>query len=115
MFASYGAEKVNYGGEGLVSQINCDVLTCARSAVGLTFDRDTRIGMPFPTDGGHQTFGAQFNGWLGGAKYNRYTTEVRHHATLWQFGGGALGTDPVTLTLSAALRGGMVFGDPGGF
>ena len=115
LFASYGAERVNYGGEGLVSQINCDVVTCARSAVGLTFDHDTRIGLPFPTGGGHQSLGAQFNGLLGGAKYNRYTGEVRHHATLWQFGGGALGTDPITLALSLSARGGMVFGDPGGF
>ena len=115
LFASYGAERVNYGGEGLVSQINCDVVTCARSTFGLNFDHDTRIGLPFPTDGGHQLVSAQFNGLFRGAKYNRYTAEVRHHATLLQFGGGALGTDPITLALSLSARGGAVFGDPGGF
>ena len=115
LFASYGAERVNYGGEGLAGQINCDVLTCARSAVGLTFDHDTRVGLPFATEGGHQSLGAQFNGLFGGAKYNRYNTEIRHYATLAQFGGGALGTEPITLALSLSARGGMVFGDPGGF
>ena len=115
MFASYAAERVRYGSQGLVSQIDCDVLTCARSAIGLTFDHDTRVGLPFATEGGHQSIGAQFNGLIGGAKYNRYNTEIRHYATLAQFGGGALGTDPITLALSLSARGGMVFGDPGGF
>jgi outer membrane protein insertion porin family len=115
LFTSYGAERVNYGGEGLVSQINCDVVTCARSTIGVNFDHDTRIGLPFPTDGGHQLVSAQFNGLFGGAQYNRYTGEVRHHATLLQFGGGGLGTEPITLALSLSARGGVVYGDPGGF
>jgi outer membrane protein insertion porin family len=115
IFASYGAERVRYGDFGLGATINCDVVTCARSTLGLNFDHDTRIGLPFPTDGGHQLVSAQVNGLFGGAKYNRYTAEVRHHATLWQFGGGALGTEPITLALSLSARGGAVFGDPGGF
>jgi outer membrane protein insertion porin family len=116
IFASYGAERVRYGDQGLGGTVNCDVLSCARSTFGLNFDHDTRIGLPFPTDGGHQLVSAQVNGLFGGgAKYNRYTAEVRHHATLWQFGGGALGTEPITLALSLSARGGAVFGDPGGF
>jgi outer membrane protein insertion porin family len=115
LFTSYGAERVNYGGTGLVSTIDCDIVTCARSTVGVSYDHDTRIGLPFPTDGGHQVIGAQFNGLIGGAQYNRYTGEVRHYATLAQFGGGALGTEPITLMLALSARGGAVFGDPGGF
>jgi outer membrane protein insertion porin family len=98
-----------------VSTINCQTTSCARSTFGLSYDHDTRIGMPFPTDGGHQSFSAQWNGFLGGAKYNRYTAEVRHFATLFQFGGGAIGSDPITLMLGASVRAGGVFGDPGGF
>jgi outer membrane protein insertion porin family len=115
IFASYGAERVNYGGTGLVSTINCDVTTCSRSTLGLTFDHDTRIGLPFPTDGGHQTVSAQVNGFFGGAKYTRYTGEMRHYASLAQFGGAALGSEPITLSLGLTARGGAVFGDPGGF
>src|SRR5436190_7569224 len=115
LFASYGAEKVNYGGSGLVSTINCDVVTCARSTLGLTFDHDTRVGLPFPTSGGHQTFGSQVNGLFGGAVYNRFTTDIRHYATLAQFGGGALGTEPITMMLGLSVRAGAVYGDPGGF
>jgi outer membrane protein insertion porin family len=115
LFASYGAERVNYGAEGLGGTINCNITTCARSTFGLSYDHDTRIGLPFPTDGGHQSIGAQFNGFIGGAKYNRYTAEIKHYASLWQFGGGGIGTDPITLMLGLSARGGAVFGDVGGF
>jgi outer membrane protein insertion porin family len=115
LFASYGAERVNYGGTGLVSTINCDVVTCSRSTLGLNFDHDTRIGLPFPTDGGNQTLSAQVNGFFGGAKYTRYTGEMKHYASLAQFGGGAPGTEPITLSLGLKARAGAVFGDVGGF
>jgi len=115
VFASYGAEKVTYGSEGLVSTINCGIVTCARSTLGLSYEHDTRSNLPFATDGGKQTFSAQVNGLFGGAKYTRYTGEMRHHTSLVQFGGDQIGTDPITLALQLAVRGGAVFGDPGGF
>lgn len=115
LFVSYGAEKVRYGGTGLVSKINCDLTICARSTLGLTFDHDTRFGLPFPTDGGHQTITAQANGFFGGAKYTRYTGEIQHFASLAHFGGSALGAEPIVLSLGLKARAGAVFGDPGGF
>ncbi len=116
LFASYGAEKVTYGDVGLVSQIDCAVVTCARSTFGLSYEHDTRVGLPFPTDGGKQTLSAQVNGvFFGGAQYTRYTGEMRHYASLAQFGGSAIGSEPVTLSLGLSVRGGAVFGDPGGF
>ncbi|HEX5971762.1 MAG TPA: outer membrane protein assembly factor BamA [Gemmatimonadaceae bacterium] len=115
IFASYGAEKVSYGGTGLVSTINCDIMICARSTLGLTFDHDTRIGLPFPTDGGHQTITGQANGFFGGAKYTRYTGEIQHFASLAHFGGSVLGAEPIVLSLGLKARAGAVFGDPGGF
>ncbi|HEY2025572.1 MAG TPA: outer membrane protein assembly factor BamA, partial [Gemmatimonadaceae bacterium] len=115
LFVSYGAERVNYGGTGLVSTINCDVVTCSRSTLGFTFDHDTRIGLPFPTDGGHQTITSQVNGFFGGAKYTRWNGEVAHYASLAQFGGAELGSEPITLLLGLKARGGALFGDPGGF
>jgi outer membrane protein insertion porin family len=115
LFVSYGAERVNYGGTGLVSTINCDVVTCSRSTLGLNFEHETRIGLPFPTDGGNQTLSAQVNGFFGGAKYTRYTGEMKHYASLAQFGGGAPGSEPIVLSLGLKARGGAVFGDVGGF
>ena len=116
IFASYGGERVRYGDQGLVSTIDCNIVTCARSTLGLSYEHDTRIGLPFPTDGGKQTLSAQVNGVaFGGAKYTRYTGEMRHYASLAQFGGGQMGSDPITLSLGLSVRGGAVFGDPGGF
>lgn len=115
VFASYGAEKVSYGSEGLVSTINCSVITCARSTLGLSYEHDTRVGLPFATDGGKQTLSAQVNGLLGGAQYTRYTGEMRHYTSIAQFGGSQIGSDPVVLALGLSVRGGAVFGDPGGF
>ncbi|MFL5605776.1 MAG: outer membrane protein assembly factor BamA [Gemmatimonadaceae bacterium] len=115
LFASYGAERVTYSNSGAGSQINCGVVICSRSTLGLTFDHDTRIGLPFPTDGGHQTLAAQANGFLGGARYTRYTGEIRHYASLAQFGGSAPGSEPITLSLGLSARGGALYGDPGGF
>jgi outer membrane protein insertion porin family len=115
LFLSYGAEKATYGNSGLVSTINCDIVSCTRSTLGLSFEHDTRVGLPFPTDGGKQTLTAQVNGIFGGAQYTRYTGEMRHYASLAEFGGGALGSEPIVLALGLSVRGGAVFGDPGGF
>ncbi len=116
LFTSYGVEKVKYGDDGLVSTINCSIITCLRSTLGLSFEHDTRVGLPFPTDGGKQTFATQLNGlFFGGAKYTRYTGEMRHYASLAQFGGGQIGSEPVILSLGLSVRGGALFGDPGGF
>jgi outer membrane protein insertion porin family len=115
LFASYGAERVTYTNTGAGSTVNCGVVICSRSTLGLSFDHDTRIGLPFPTDGGHQTLAAQVNGFLGGARYTRYTGEIRHYASLYQFGGSAPGSEPVTISLGLSARAGALYGDPGGF
>src|SRR6185312_15554294 len=49
---SYGVEAVRYGGTGLLSTVTTnDCAGCLRSTVGLSLTHDTRIEMPFPTDG----------------------------------------------------------------
>jgi outer membrane protein insertion porin family len=115
VFLSYGAERAQYGNTGLAASINCNVVSCSRSTFGVTYDHDTRTGLPFPTAGGHQTITAQFNGFLGGAAYTRYTGEIKHYATLAEFGGGGLGSEPMTLLLGLSSRAGALFGNPGGF
>ncbi len=115
IFASYGAERVTYTSDGAGSLVNCNLITCSRSTVGLTYDHDTRIGLPFPTDGGHQSLAMQVNGFFGGARYTRYNGEIRHYASLAQFGGGAPGSEPIVLALGLSARAGALWGDPGGF
>jgi outer membrane protein insertion porin family len=114
-FVDYGGEKVAYGNTGLVSTINCS--SCFRSTAGLSLEHDTQIGAPFPYAGVRQSVEMQFNGGpLGGtASFERLLTSVRSNATLAQFGGGEMGTQPVLLTLALTVKGGAVFGDPGPF
>src|SRR5262249_31225720 len=57
LFLNYSGERVGYGGEGLVSTINCN--NCFRSSVGATLTRDTRFDQPFPSSGTEQSLSAQ--------------------------------------------------------
>jgi outer membrane protein insertion porin family len=113
-FVSYGGERVSYGGDGLVSTINCN--GCFRSTLGLTLDHDTRLGMPFPVSGVHESAALQLNGGpLGGtAKYSRLTTEMRGYTPIASFG-SALGPEPMQLVLGLSAKAGALFGDPGPF
>jgi outer membrane protein insertion porin family len=114
LYLSYGGERVKYGGDGLVSTINCN--GCFRSTLGLQLDHDTRLGMPFPVTGVHQNVSLQLNGGpLGGtAQYSRLTTEMRGYTQLATFG-SALGPEPMTLVFGLGARAGALFGDAGPF
>jgi outer membrane protein insertion porin family len=114
----YGAEAVRYGGTGLLGQVTTnDCAGCLRSTLGFDLTRDTRIEMPFPTDGSMQTFQMQFNGGpLGGtASFQRYTTEFKTYATLAKFGGEKGSPNGMKLVVGLTQRGGMVVGNAGPF
>jgi outer membrane protein insertion porin family len=117
LLISYGGEGVSYGGEGLLAEVADRCNNCFRSTVGFTASHDTRIGLPFPAEGGSQTFNAQFNGGpLGGtATFQRYTTELKGYAPIGGIGVASLGAAPMTFVLGLTARAGMVFGDPGPF
>ena len=118
LYVDYGAESVEYGQDGLTSTINCGSGSkCFRSSVGTTLERDTRIDMPFPSDGVHQSLSAQFNGGpLGGsAAYQRYIGELRGYATLATIGGGSPGTNPIKIVTGLTTKAGALFGNPGPF
>ena len=118
VFLDYGGETVKYGDEGLTSTISCGAgRSCFRSSVGVTIDRDTRIDMPFPSAGAHQSLTAQFNGGpLGGtAAYQRYTGELRGYTTLARIGGTRPGSQPLKIVTGLTTKAGALFGDPGPF
>lgn len=117
IFVSYGGEKVKYTSDGFLSTVENACKNCFRSTLGLTAQHDTRTGLPFPADGGLQSFNAQFNGGpLGGtAKYQRYTTELRSYAPIGRIGGSLLGGDPMMFVVGLSARAGAVFGNPGPF
>jgi outer membrane protein insertion porin family len=115
---TYGAEAVRYGGTGLLSEVTTnDCAGCFRSTVGFDVTRDTRVEMPFATDGSLQSFNAQFNGGpLGGtASFQRYTTEFKTYATLTKIGGEKGSPNGMKLVVGLTQRGGMVFGNSGPF
>lgn len=111
-YLSYGGERVNYGGDGLVSTIQCN--GCFRSTLGMTLDHDTRAGLPFPFAGVHENVQLQLNGGpLGGtARYTRLTTEMRGYTQLATFGPGL---SPMAVVLGLTAKAGALFGDPGPF
>jgi outer membrane protein insertion porin family len=117
VFASYGAEAVRYGSFGLLGTVTTDQCAgCFRSTLGLDITRDTRIDLPFASDGVLQSISSQFNGGpLGGsASFQRYTTDFKAYATIAAFG-DARGGERIKLVAGVAQRSGFVFGDPGPF
>ena len=118
IFTSYGLESVRYGSDGLLGSITTNSCQgCLRSTVGVDITRDTRVDMPFATDGKLQTLSAQFNGGpLGGsATFQRYTAEFKNYALLARIGGNKPGAQPLRLTFGLTGRSGVVVGDPGDF
>ena len=114
----YGIEAVRYGGTGLLSTVTTnDCKGCLRSTLGFSLTRDTRIEMPFATDGSLQTFSAQFNGGpLGGtASFIQYRTEFKTYATLAKLGGDKAGPGGMKIVVGLTERGGMVAGNTGPF
>ncbi len=117
LLVSYGGEAVRYGESGLLGTVANACSNCFRSTLGVTGSHDTRIGLPFPVDGGSQTIVAQFNGGpLGGtAAFQKYTTELRSYAPIASLGSGAIGLSGMTVVLGLTARAGTVFGNPGPF
>jgi len=117
LFVSYGGEKVKYESNGLLATVAAACANCFRSTLGFTAQHDTRTGLPFPADGGLQSFNAQFNGGLlgGTASFRRYTTELRSYAPIGHIGGSLLGGEPMMFVVGLSARAGAVFGDTGPF
>ena len=119
LFATYGAEAVKYGSDGLLGTVAATTtcVRCFRSNVGLTLQRDTRVDMPFATQGSLQSVKADFNGGIlgGSATFQRYYTEMRSYALLGTLGGKKPGSNPVKFTVGLTTKSGAVFGDPGAF
>src|SRR5438105_7099821 len=117
LFVSYGGEKVKYNSEGLLGTVADACKSCFRSTLGFTAQHDTRTGLPFPADGGLQSFNAQFNGGpLGGtAAFQRYTTELRSYTPIGRIGGSLLGGEPMMFVVGLSTPAGAVFGNTGPF
>jgi len=118
LFASYGYQRITYseGSSDLRARFQCE--SCARSTLGMTIARDTRVGLPFPVAGGSITArGEMSGGFLGGTgDYRKIDLEGRWYAPLATLGGagGSFGGGP-QLVLGLTAKSGFVLGDPGPF
>jgi outer membrane protein insertion porin family len=122
LFVGYSGEAVSYGSDqgtftSTFSQQCSGGNSCFRSSMGITFDRDTRLDMPFPSMGAHQALTAEFDGGpLGGtANYQRYRGEARGYATLATFGANSPGQAPMKVVFGLSTKAGALFGNPGPF
>lgn len=119
IFVSYGGEAVRYEDNTgtLLGSLETSCTNCFRSTLGVTFQRDTRVGGMFPIQGSMQSLTAQFNGGpLGGtAAFQRYTTELKTYAPLAYIGSNAPGSQPLTFLVGLSLRAGALLGNPGPF
>ena len=117
VFVSYGAEVQSFGAGGLTGSLQAQCDNCFRSTLGFTLQRDTRVDQPFPSAGGLQTITAQLSGGIlgGTASFQRYTTELKAYAPLFQVGGEKPGDQPIKFVFGLTTKGGALFGDPGAF
>jgi outer membrane protein insertion porin family len=118
VFTSLGLETIAFGNDGLVGEETQGGCTgCRRVTMGVDLTRDTRVDLPFATEGQLHQFSAQFNGGpLGGtANFQRYTGEIRSYTLLGRIGGTRPGSQPLRLTMGLSARSGAVFGDVGDF
>lgn len=118
VFASYGYQRIRYtdGSADLQSRFRCS--PCTRSTVGLSFLRDTRVGLPFPVAGSSVSVGVEQNGGpLGGTgNYQKIDLDTRWFTPLGRLGGKPEGFGGgVQFTLGLTAKSGFIFGNPGGF
>ena len=118
IFANYGLQHVTYsnGSTDLQSAFRCS--PCTRSTLGVSFLRDTRIGLPFPVAGNLVTVtGEQNGGPIGGdANYRKLNFDTKWFAPLGTLGGakGGIGGG-VQFTLGITAKSGFIFGNTGNF
>ncbi len=118
LFMNYGLQHVTYsnGSADLQSSFRCS--PCTRSTIGVSFLRDTRIGLPFPVAGNMITVTAEQNGGpIGGdANYRKLNFDTKWFAPLGTLGGtkGGIGGG-VQFTLGITAKSGFIFGNTGNF
>ncbi len=117
LYGLYSYQRITYegGSDDLRERFRCE--SCARSTLGLSVARDTRIGLPFPVAGQSVTLSGETNGgFLGGTgDYNKIDVEGRWYTPLGVLGGGGQLGAGVQFVLGLTAKSGFVIGDPGPF
>lgn len=117
VFASYGFQRIRYtdGSADLQQRFNCS--PCSRSTLGLSFLRDSRVGLPFAVGGSQISVALEQNGGIlgGTGDYQRIDLESRWYTLLGSTGGTGQFGGGVQFTLGVTAKSGFILGDPGGF
>ncbi|HRP07755.1 MAG TPA: BamA/TamA family outer membrane protein, partial [Gemmatimonadales bacterium] len=115
--ASYGFQRIRYseGSSELQERFNC--APCSRSTVGLSFMRDSRIGLPFPVAGSQVSVSVEQNGGIlgGTGDYQKVDLESRWYTQLGSLGKRGDFAGGIQFTLGLTAKSGFIFGNPGGF
>lgn len=111
---SYNAESATFT-SGQIT--NGCTRNCFRSNLGLEYTYDTRVDMPFATEGSLRSVTTDLSGGLlgGTVNFQRVTTEMRAYAKLAEIGGGNPGSQPIKFTMGLTARSGALFGNSGPF
>ncbi|HTT66831.1 MAG TPA: outer membrane protein assembly factor BamA [Gemmatimonadales bacterium] len=117
LFPSYAIDFESYSGNSALLAGSLRCVSCMRSTLGLTFARDTRIDMPFPTGGTSHTVSLALNGGpLGGsATFEKLDLEGHWYAPAGTIGGSGPAGGGVHLVLALSSKAGFVFGNAGPF
>ena len=119
IFATYGLQQIKYSEGSAELQARYQCAPCTRSTLGLSFLRDTRVGLPFAVAGSQISVSAEQNGGpLGGdGNFQKFDVETRWYTPLGRLGGGKAGSfgGGVQFTLGIAAKSGFIFGDPASF
>lgn len=111
---SYNAENATFTSGTILGSCSRN---CFRSNVGLEYQYDTRVDMPFATQGSLRSVQVDLSGgpFGGTVNFQRISTEMRGYALLGQFGGNNPGSQPIKLTMGLTARSGALFGNSGPF
>jgi outer membrane protein insertion porin family len=119
IFATYGLQKIKYSEGSLDLQARYRCSPCTRSTLGLSFMRDTRVGLPFPVAGSQVSVGLEQNGGpLGGdGNFQKIDLDTRWYTPIGRLGAGKAGSfgGGVQFTLGITAKSGFIFGDPASF
>ena len=111
LFLSYGIDQQSFTGSDPTAPALFRCNNCARSTVGASLMRDTRIDLPFPTAGTMVQLGlSQSGGLLGGSgNFQRADLEGHFYAPIGTLGNPV--SSPVKFVLGFSTRSGFVFGN----
>lgn len=112
---SYNGEAATFT-SGTLTNSTCS-RNCFRSNLGAEYTYDTRVDLPFATQGSMRSVQVDFSGGpLGGTvNFQRVTTEMRAYALLGQAGGKTPNSQPIKFVLGMTARAGSLFGNSGPF